>query len=53
MEEGLMFNWLFVLFLVLGFFFRFADGKIISIAAGLCAGVIINELYKFVVWLLR
>jgi hypothetical protein len=48
-----VFNFLFLAFFILGFSLRFADGKVISVAAGLCAGVIANELYKFVVWLLR
>lgn len=48
-----MFNFLFLAFFLLGFALRFADGKVISVAAGLCAGVIANEIYKFIIWLVR
>ena len=51
--EGIVFNLIFVLFFVLGFLLRFEGGKIISVAAGLCLGVIANEIYKFIVWAIR
>jgi hypothetical protein len=48
-----MFNWIFFVSLFVGFGFRLYDGKIISIAAGLCVGVILNEVVRFFVYWIR
>jgi len=48
-----MFNWIFFVSLAVGFGFRLYDGRIISIVAGLCAGVIVNELVRFLVYWIR
>lgn len=48
-----MFNVIFFVAMTIGFFFRVYDGRIISIAAGLCAGVVLNELWKFIVYVVK
>jgi hypothetical protein len=48
-----MFNLLFVLGLIVGFTARLFGGQVISISAGLVAGVILNEVVKYVVWLIK
>jgi len=47
-----MLNWIFVAGMVLGVGARFYDGKIISLTAGLAAGVVLVEVGKHVMWYL-
>lgn len=48
-----MVNLWFILAVLVGLLARAYDGKIISIAVGLCVGVLLNELWKFLVWMLK
>lgn len=48
-----MINVFFFLAVLVGFALRTLDGRIISIAVGLCIGILLNELWKFAVWLHR
>lgn len=45
-----MLNLWFYLALVVGFMWRVFDGRSISVAAGLAAGVILSEVFKFAVY---
>lgn len=45
-----MFNYLFFIFLVLGFLLRIWSGRAISIVLGLTVGVLISEAWKFLLW---
>lgn len=48
-----MFNWIFFVALAVGFVARVYDGRIISVALGLTAGVLLSELIRFIVYLIR
>ena len=45
-------NWFFI-GLVLAFALRFVGGQVISITAGMAAGVILFDLVKFIIWLFK
>ena len=47
-----MFNWIFCLGIAVGIAARFYDGKVISMTAGLAAGVVLVEIGKHVMWYL-
>jgi hypothetical protein len=48
-----MFNTIFFICLVVGFLLRLYDGRVISVSTGLCAGVLLSELWRLMVWLVR
>lgn len=48
-----MINVWFFAAVALGFALRTLDGRVISVALGLCVGILLNEAWKFGVWLVR
>ena len=48
-----MVNKWFYIALIVGLFARMYDGRVISIAAGLTTGIIVSEVWKFIVWYIR
>lgn len=48
-----MINVWFFIALFVGLIMRTFDGRVISVAVGLCVGILLSEAWKFIVWMVK